>query len=221
MRVSDIKVNLSGYMVLQGISFEAKKGETLGIIGPNGSGKTTLFNAISGFVPLTSGTIELEGEHLENLPSFVRARKGIGRVFQSGGVFGELTVLENLLITGKDANFEKLLQNLGLDKNKLASFLSGGEKRILELVRAQIMEPKVLLLDEPTAGVAPNMKQVLADKINSLKTKDRVVLIIEHDVQFISSLCDRILVLHQGQIVMSGKPEEIRKDPYLQEIYFG
>lgn len=221
MRVSDIKVNLSGSMILQGISFEAKKGETLGIIGPNGSGKTTLFNVISGFVRQAGGSIELDGECIEELPAFIRAQKGIGRVFQSGGVFGELTVLENLIITGKKVDYEKYLQDVGLDKNKLSSFLSGGQKRILELIRAQIMEPKVLLLDEPTAGVAPNMKQVLADKINSLKTKDRVVLIIEHDIQFISSLCDRILVLHQGQIVMSGKPEEIRKDPYLQEIYFG
>lgn len=221
MRVSDIKVNLSGSMILQGVGFEAKKGETLGIIGPNGSGKTTLFNVISGFMRQARGSIELDGECIEELPAFIRAQKGIGRVFQSGGVFGELTVLENLIITGKKVHYEKYLQDVGLDKNKLSSFLSGGQKRILELIRAEIMEPKVLLLDEPTAGVAPNMKQVLADKINSLKTKDRVVLIIEHDIQFISSLCDRILVLHQGQIVMSGKPEEIRKDPYLQEIYFG
>lgn len=223
MRVKELSVEIRGSLILNNINFEVSKGETLGIIGPNGSGKTTLFNVISGFIREGSGTIELDGERIETYPPFIRAQKGIGRVFQSGGIFGELTVLENLIITGKKVPFDELLKAIGLlnKANEPASVLSGGQKRLLELIRAEIFDPKVLLLDEPTAGVAPNMKQVLAERINSLKSKKRSLLIIEHDIQFISSLCDRVLVLFQGEIVMSGKPDEIRNDPYLQEIYFG
>ncbi len=223
MKVEDIVVSLGGSLILKNLSFKIDQGETVGIIGPNGSGKTTLFNVISGFIREISGTIELDGERIENYPPFIRAQKGIGRVFQSGGIFGELTVLENLIITGKKVPYDELLKAIGLlnKAKEPASVLSGGQKRLLELIRAEIFDPKVLLLDEPTAGVAPNMKQVLADRINSLKSKTRSLLIIEHDIQFISSLCDRVLVLFQGEIVMSGKPDQVRKDPYLQEIYFG
>lgn len=223
MKVEDIVVSLGGSLILKNLSFNVEAGETVGIIGPNGSGKTTLFNVISGFVKQSLGTIELDGERIEHYPPFIRAQKGIGRVFQSGGIFGELTVMENLIITGKKVPFDELLKAIGLlEKSKEpASLLSGGQKRLLELIRAEITDPKVLLLDEPTAGVAPNMKQVLAERINSLKSKNRSLLIIEHDIQFISSLCDRVVVLFQGEIVISGKPDEIRRDPYLQEIYFG
>ena len=155
MKVKDIVVSIRGSLILKNLNLEVEHGETVGIIGPNGSGKTTLFNVISGFVRQVSGAVELDGERIENYPPYVRAQKGIGRVFQSGGIFGELTVLENLIITGKKADYDRYLKLIGLAEksDQPASLLSGGQKRLLELVRAEITEPKVLLLDEPTAGV--------------------------------------------------------------------
>lgn len=230
-------------MILQDISLEVKSGEMIGIIGPNGCGKTTLLNAISGFLPVDTGTISINGQDAMNLPAHKRAALGVARGFQHAGIFREMTVEENIIMAVERAqNFpwwwtmssafrkkmsgavESALEevNLASHKKSLAGVLSGGELRLLELARLKIMHGNLLLLDEPTAGVAPVLKDALGKMIKKLsKEHGRTVVIVEHDLQFLFNLAERIVVLVDGQKYIEGAPEDVRRDERLQKIYFG
>ena len=236
LEVSHLSLEINGQRILNDISFEVEKGEIVGLIGPNGSGKTTLFNVLSGFLKPTSGSITLQGEDITLLSPPKRAERGIGRVFQNFGIFREMTLEENVLVAlealpkaerVKMGNLrEKALFTLGLiglsakAKEKACS-LSGGQMRLLEIGRTLASGKELFLLDEPTAGVSPKMTGEVSTLIKELKHEGKTVLTIEHDLPFISRICDRVIVLDVGQIVLQGKPNEVHHNRKLQEIYFG
>ncbi len=242
LEISDIFVSFQGSKVLNGISCAVTSGETVGVIGPNGSGKTTLFNCISGFAPSVSGTITLRGERIDHLEPHLRARRGLGRVFQNFGIFREMSLLENIQVALESRREQvpglfpwskrtreireqsmTFLKEVGLEKkaDDKAGALSGGQMRLLEIVRTLALGADLFLLDEPTAGVSPRMKEDIARSIKNLQELGKTVLIIEHYITFIQKFCDRILVLEEGRVVLDGSPEQVRNDARLQEIYFG
>jgi len=242
LKVEQLKLEIGGNQILQGVDFQVREGESVGIIGPNGSGKTTLFNSISGFLKSSSGNIDYLGHKLLRYPPHKRAKLGIGRGFQNFGIFREMTVLENMLIaleanlpwwrgllptvSSKGALYteaREMLATVGLaDKiDHSASQLSGGQARLLEIIRLVAFGSRLFLLDEPTAGVSPKMKGEIANLIRSLGEQGKTILVIEHDLNFIQSFCERIIVMDMGKVVLEGSPEEIRADPMLQRIYFG
>ena len=240
LQIKDLTVAFGKQTILQSIGFSASG--TLGIIGPNGSGKTTLFNALSGFVSAQKGSILIDGIDISSLAPDRRAQAGVARVFQNFGVFRDLTVLENVTLAlsvklpfwkimlpvpgiAKQLSQEavQFLEQVGIADRRFdkANLLSGGQMRLLEIARALAMDKKVYLLDEPTAGVSPKLKEQVAAAIRLLIAAKKTVLIIEHDMNFIRSFVDRILVLDQGSIVSDGSPEAVVADPVVQEIYFG
>lgn len=242
LTLSHINVSFHGSAIINDISCTFREGETVGIIGPNGSGKTTLFNCISGFIPCTSGDLKLRGEYIEHLSPHSRARRGLGRVFQNFGIFRDMTLLENLLVaieSRRDAKrsffpwsrLAKENERLALgylsevnlaDKALLkASSLSGGQMRLLEIIRTLAVGADLFLLDEPTAGVSPRMKEDVVTVIRRLQSLGKTVLIIEHDITFIQKFCSRIIVLNEGRIVLDDTPERVRADERLKDIYFG
>lgn len=240
LEIKDLSLSIARTRILNNISFEIREGEKVGLIGPNGSGKTTLFNCISGFNIPARGQILFHGQDITGLDPAERALLGIGRVFQNFGIFREMTVAENLLtaveskITSgflpwsskKKQNLERVKEFLKLvrleDKAEdKAGTLSGGQMRLLEITRAIAFGARLFLLDEPTAGVSPRMKLEIETALQKLQELGKTIIIIEHDINFIQKICDRILVLDSGRVVLDNTPENVRKDPRLQEIYFG
>ncbi len=242
LKLDDIKFSIGDMSILNGISFEINPGETVGIIGPNGSGKTTMFNCISGFNIPQSGSISFRDQDITKMRPYKRAQLGLGRVFQNFGIFREMTAQENIIaaLESKEklskiffpwSETSKKIKKTALEylaevelegKAKLkASSLSGGQMRLLEIVRSLSFGAELFLLDEPTAGVSPKMKKDVASLIKRLQDMKKTVLVIEHDINFIQSFCDRIIVLDVGRVVMDGTPQEVRGDERLQEIYFG
>lgn len=243
LSVENLHVQVGSRMILQDISFKVRAGEVVGIIGPNGCGKTTLLNAISGFLPVDTGTISVNGQDVMQLPAHRRAALGIARGFQHVGVFREMTVEENLMMAVERAEnypwwwmlssdyrvkmsgiIDAVLEEVDLlaHKKSLAGVLSGGQLRLLELVRLKILPGNLLLIDEPTAGVAPVLRESLSQMIRKLsKNHGRTIIIVEHDLRFLFNLAERIIVLVDGQKYLEGAPEEVRKDQRLQKIYFG
>lgn len=241
LTVENLHVQFDQHVVLQGLSLQLKEGEIVGLIGQNGCGKTTFLNTVSGFVKNQSGSILFADEDITALAPFQRAQRGIGRSFQAAGVFREMSLEENLMLAIEkaqdypwwwmmsrkwrkkmDKTIDEALKSVELlgHKKSLAGVLSGGQLRLLELLRLQISGGKLLLIDEPTAGVSPSMKKTLSKMIRAL-AKDRSILIVEHDLKFLFDLVDRVVVLVEGEVYMEGKPEEIVKDKKLQEVYFG
>jgi branched-chain amino acid transport system ATP-binding protein len=242
LEIEGLTCVLSENSILNGVFCKINAGETVGLIGPNGSGKTTLFNCISGFAPATTGTIHFQGKNITRLQPYQRADLGVGRVFQNFGIFRQMSVMENMLTAiesrepswktffpwgrinkqNKDLAVQRLhevgLNHRGMEK---ASSLSGGQMRLLEIMRTLAFGAELFLLDEPTAGVAPKLKEEVAGLIRKVQALGKTVLVIEHDINFIQKFCDRILVLDQGRIVLDDSPEDVRSHPLLQEIYFG
>ncbi|MFO0417667.1 MAG: ABC transporter ATP-binding protein [Pseudomonadota bacterium] len=240
--VADIKVSFGTTQILNGVSLRVQAGETVGIIGPNGSGKTTLFNTLSGFNAAQAGRIAFKGEDITYTAPDSRAILGLGRVFQNFGIFKEMSLLDNMLVAiearsslwanmfsfgGKrNAARQKAMEHLeeiGLAgrADQRAGSLSGGQMRLLEIVRVLATGADLLLLDEPTAGVSPRMKEEVAAFIAKVQGLGKTVLVIEHDINFIQKFCRRIVVLESGQVVLDDTPERVRADERLQEIYFG
>lgn len=236
LALSHIGLTLQSQPILQGITFDVKEGEIVGIIGPNGSGKTTLFNVLSGFLTPTVGTVHFRFADITRMPATERARMGIGRVFQTFGIFREMTVAENILVALESLPKvqRKLLGNLdGVVHKTLAmvhlthhakqraASLSGGQMRLLEIARTLTSGKELFLLDEPTAGVSPKMTQQVADLIVQLKKERKTVLVVEHDLPFIAKICDRVIVMDVGKIILTGTPQEVKQSKELKELYFG
>jgi len=236
LSLKDLSLTIDEHQILQGISFDVEEGQIIGLIGPNGSGKTTLFNVISGFLKSSGGSIILGGEEISNLSPAQRAKRGIGRVFQNFGIFRDMTLEENILVAlealpkqqRKDLGDLKevvagTLDMVGLSDagKKKAGSLSGGQMRLLEIARTLKAGKDLFLLDEPTAGVSPKMTGQVADIIKELKDNGKTVLIIEHDLPFIASICDKVVVLDVGKVVLQGTPAEVKESKELKEIYFG
>lgn len=236
--IDDLHFSIGESSILQGASFNLRRGEVLGLIGPNGSGKTTLFNCLCGFLSPSRGRILLDGSDITRDPPHARARAGIGRVFQSTGIFREMTLFENMQIAfensstpthrrvkGKElrGEIDRYLARVGLagKARERASALSGGQARLLEIIRLLAFGAEVFLLDEPTAGVSPALKAKVAGLIAELQSEGRSMVVIEHDLNFIASFCDRILVLESGRVVLEGSPREVQSSELLREIYLG
>ncbi len=236
LSVSNVSLTLGGQRILQHVSVAVQPGEVVGLIGPNGSGKTTFFNVLSGFLKPSSGSIHFKDADITSYSPSQRARIGIGRVFQNFGVFRDMTLEENVLVAlealpadermALGSLHDRVRDTLKMVKlqdhaRKKASSLSGGQLRLLEIARTFASQKQVFLLDEPTAGVSPKMTGEVSELIRRLKQEGRTVLIVEHDLPFIRSICDRIVVLDVGQVVLEGRPEEIHSSKKLKEIYFG
>lgn len=241
LAVSDVSRNFGGVQALSNVSFEVAPGERRLIIGPNGAGKTTLFNLLSGALAVSGGEVMLFGRDITNLPPYERAHMGLARTFQITNLFPRLTVLENVLLalqaTDKSAfsmlarmranrplfqNAESLLQEWGLTAiaNRAAREISYGEQRQIDLILAMAMRPKVLLLDEPTAGLSAAEVVRVVGMVRSLP-KEMTILMIEHDMDVAFALADRITVLHQGRLIADGGVAAIRSDPHVSAIYLG
>lgn len=236
LSLNNVSLTIGEHRILNGISFDVKEGQIVGLIGPNGSGKTTLFNVLSGFLKASTGDVRFRGDDITTLSPAKRSRKGIGRVFQSFGIFREMTLEENILVAlealpkeqkKSKAEMKKIvaktleMATLESHAKKKAGSLSGGQMRLLEIARTLTAGNDLFLLDEPTAGVSPKMTNQVADMIKTLKKEGKTVLIIEHDLPFIGDICDHVVVLDVGEVALQGKPAEVRKSDKLKELYFG
>ena len=226
---------------LSAVSLSVAPGELLGVIGPNGSGKTTLFNCVTGVLRPSSGQVFFEGEDLTGVTADAVYRRGIARTFQLIQVFPEMTVLENLLVATQErhgtlwgrllrrdegpetARARELLDFLGIAhvKDHLASNLSYGQQKLLDLGMALMPEPRLILLDEPMAGLNPTIIKTIVEHIHALNARGYTFVVIEHNMEVVMSLCRRIVVLSQGEKIAEGPPAEIHDNPLVMDAYFG
>jgi branched-chain amino acid transport system ATP-binding protein len=241
LEVTGLTHDFGGLRALDGVSLAVATGERLVILGPNGAGKTTLFNAVTGLLRPAAGRIVLHGEDVTRLAPHARAQRGLGRTFQVTTLFPALTVLESVLLAvqGRDrarhallrpqsafphlrARALALLAEWGLAERAAmpTRLLSYGEQRQVELILALAATPRVLLLDEPTAGLSPAETATVAETIRRFP-RDLTLLFIEHDMDVALALADRVVVLHQGRTLAEGSPEAIRRDPRVTETYLG
>ena len=247
MESKNVCKNFGGLRAVDDVSTQVPEGSIFGIIGPNGAGKTTYLNLLSGAHSTTSGQFIFLGENITNKPVHRNAKKGIARTFQQIQLFESLSVLDNVIVgfhkTEKsnmvDAIFRtkrfwreeieirkkgiELLEHLEMADyiDQIASNLSYGMQRKVEIARALATSPKLLLLDEPAAGMNHNETTTLLEFIKFIRTKGYTIIVIEHDIKFILNLCDEIMVLNFGQKIAQGTPEEIRNDKKVVEAYFG
>ena len=201
-----ISKKFGGVTALDNVSFRLEKGKTLGLVGGNGSGKTTLLNSITRMVAPDRGEVYFRGERIDRLPAYRIARLGIGRIFQTGGVFKNMTVLENLLVAsdGKGENkAERILKEVTLleKKDKKAATLSGGQQRLLEFGRVMVRNDELILLDEPFAGVSAENSRKIESVIKKLQKEGKTIILIEHDSARIKRLCNQIIELEKGSII--------------------
>jgi len=226
LEINKVSKNYGGLMVLKDVCFTLEQGERRAIIGPNGAGKTTLFNIISGIIKPDSGEIYLSGHNVTRLSTYLRARLGLARTFQRNTLFNSLSIEDNIkLALRKEQSNSKIidiLKSWGLwDKRKfLVKELSYGEQRQIEILLALVQSPQIIILDEPTAGMSPTETEMITEMIKSLSRKI-TVLIIEHDMDVVFDLADKISVLHNGQILCEGSPDEIKSNPLVKEVYLG
>jgi lipopolysaccharide export system ATP-binding protein len=224
----DVKKRFGRKQVLNGINLNVRTGEVVGLLGPNGSGKTTLFNIILGVVIPSSGKIYLGEKDITKIPIHKRAKLGITYLQQETSVFRQLSVEDNLKLVieyhDKDMKkIPKLLKEFGIDslKDQYAFYLSGGEKRRLELARMMILSPKFLLLDEPFVGIDPKTVKEIQKMVISLKERGIGIIITDHSVDALKDIVDRLYVIHKGDIIASGQPEEVLNDETVKEVYLG
>jgi branched-chain amino acid transport system ATP-binding protein len=233
-----------GVRALDGATLEVEPESITGLIGPNGAGKSTLFNCVSGFLRTQSCRVLLDGRRIDRRSAYRIARAGLVRTFQTPRVLTRMTVLENLLLAaprhpgerlgralaGRSREREarvrggELLELVQLDghASALAGTLSGGQRKLLDLVRALMAEPRILLLDEPIAGVSPALRVELLAHILGLRERERITLLIaEHDLDFVMRACDRVIVMNDGRVIAQGTPEEIRRDERVIDAYLG
>ncbi len=233
--VREVYKFFGGIKALNGVILKVDKGEIRGLIGPNGSGKTTLLNVINGIYKVTKGEIYFENKPIHNLPPYEVAKRGIGRVFQIIKVFKNLTVWENLLVPAytnrkiyrdQDINeaAREALEIVGLYrlKDELAKNLSGGQQKLLEFARALMLRPRLMLLDEPFAGVHPQIKEKMINVIKQLNNSDNMTfLVVSHDITSVFNLCSYVSVLFEGRVLCEGEPVEVRGDERVLEAYLG
>lgn len=230
LEVRDLHRAFGGIKATNGVNIELRQGEVLGLIGPNGSGKSTLFNLIAGALGPDSGQIRFQGKNIAGWKPYRVARVGIGRTFQIPALFQNMTVRANLLAAAVEADWRgapahaaEILDLLKLSalQDNLASDLSGGQQKLLELGRVLMREPVLVLLDEVTAGVHPNIRAIILDAIRLIRDQGRSFLVIEHDMEFIRSICDRIVVMDFGKVVASGDFATISRDSHVMRAYLG
>jgi len=218
--------------VVRDIELDVSQGEVVGVLGPNGAGKTTTFYMLAGIVRPTRGQVLLDGQDITRWPLHRRARAGMSYLPQESSIFRKLTVRQNLELILEYSGFsrdeqkrtaDRLLDELGITRleGQLAAFLSGGERRRLEIARALIQNPKFILLDEPFAGIDPLAVDDIQAIIRDLRDKNIGVLISDHNVRETLQICDRAYLVHDGRIILNGSPEEIVADPGARKVYLG
>jgi branched-chain amino acid transport system ATP-binding protein len=234
LEVNKICKNFGGLRVLENVSFKVEGPELIGLIGPNGAGKTTLANVLDGLIKPTSGTVYLNGRRIDPLPPYKVAQAGFGRTFQVTRAFRRLTVLENLYVpalamnpTARQRDFRKraleVLAFLTMEhlRNEFAQALSGGQQKLLELGRLLMLNPDVMILDEPFAGVHPKLMEIIYQYIHRVNEEGKAIIIISHDMDTIFTLSRRLLVLNYGDLIADGEPEIVKKDAVVIEAYLG
>jgi branched-chain amino acid transport system ATP-binding protein len=247
LTAQSITKTFGGNCAVDEVSFTIKEGTITGLIGPNGAGKTTLFNCLAGLFPPTSGSLSFEGERIDGLSPDRIFAKGLARTFQIPRPFPEMTVLENVMVAPLHQRGERFWANwltpgrVGAEERTLsaaarhwidfvglshladqpARVLSGGQRKLLELARVLVAKPRLILLDEPGAGVNPVLLDAIVDRIVSLNRQGVTFLVIEHNMDLVMSLCNPIMVMAQGRLLMAGTAQEVRDDPRVVEAYLG
>lgn len=247
LSLNKIKKNFGAVRAVDGVSFEIEEGMIAGLIGPNGAGKTTLFNTLAGQHRPDSGDVHLDGRRIDRLAPHDVFRAGLSRTFQIPRPFPEMTVLENLMLVPERQAGEFFWNNwfrphrvrqeeeaireravdiigfCGLDPvlSDLAGTLSGGQLKLLELARVLMADPKIILLDEPAAGVNPTLLESLIEKLAELNQKGQSFLIIEHNIDMVMTLCDPVMVMAEGRLIYQGPAAAARDDPAVLDAYLG
>jgi len=242
---TDIHRHFEGMRAVDGVSIEVAPGKITGLIGPNGAGKSTFMAVLAGTLPATSGTIVFEGEDITHLPAYQRARRRLVRTFQLPSEFAQLTVLENLLVAapsnrgdslfgalrGKrywDADEQRLIEEArGLLKrfgmsgkeSDYAGTMSGGQKRLIEIMRALMLHPRLLLLDEPMSGVHPKIVEEIQYYLQDLRAGGLTILMVEHELHMVERLCDTVVVMAQGKVIGSGTMASLRRQQEIVDAY--
>jgi branched-chain amino acid transport system ATP-binding protein len=244
--VQDVVRAFGGVRAVDSARLEVEAGSITGLIGPNGAGKSTLFNCISGFLRPQSGRVLLDGRRIDRRTPHWIARAGLVRTFQTPRALTRMTVLENVMLAAPRQGGERLggslrpsarrherevkaraaelleLVRLAADSKMLAGTLSGGQRKLLDLVRALMAAPRILLLDEPMAGVSPTLRVELLEHILALRERDGItLLIVEHDLDFVMRASDRVIVMNDGKVIAQGSPDEVRADERVIDAYLG
>jgi branched-chain amino acid transport system ATP-binding protein len=249
LRVEGLRRTFGGIVAVDDASFEVEEGSLTGLIGPNGAGKSTTFNCVTGVHETTAGSIYFQGEDITGLSPDTVANRGLIRTFQIARELEEMTVLENMMLAPKGQRGQSLwrsvlpfarrsiidreeavleecwemLEFFEIDHlaHEYAGNLSGGQRKLLELARALLTDPSMLLLDEPFAGVNPSLEKRLLEHIHELREKGYTFLIVEHDMDLIMQNCEHIIVMHQGKVLTEGSPADIKSDEQVIEAYLG
>ncbi len=247
LKIDNVCKNFAGLKALEGINLEINDDEIFGLIGPNGAGKTTLFNAVSGFSGPSSGEVYFCGENYTKRPTLDYCVNGLARTFQNIRVFGDMSVIENLKVgmhkniktnlfdtvihnkkqkeeeKAAEEKCKEIMEFLGITDvaGEYAASLPYGTQRLVEIGRALASDPKLILLDEPTAGMNEQETMALMELIKKIRKRGPAVLVIEHNMKFMMNLCDRIAVLNFGRLLTVGTPEEVQNNPEVIEAYLG
>jgi branched-chain amino acid transport system ATP-binding protein len=235
LEVDSVTVRFGGVTAVDNAQFAVQPGTITGLIGPNGAGKTTLFNVITGLQAPTGGRVRLSGDDITDLGTHARARRGIARTFQRLEAFGSLSVRDNVLVAaeihGRWASgapkaadvVDELINRVGITKwaHAQADSVPTGTARLLELARALAINPRIMLLDEPSSGLDEEETDAFAVLLRDLIGEGRSILIVEHDMDLVMGVCDYLHVLDFGRIIASGVPEEIRENERVQDAYLG
>jgi branched-chain amino acid transport system permease protein len=242
---TEIHRHFEGMRAVDGVSIEVPAGQITGLIGPNGAGKSTFLAVLAGTLPATSGTIKYEGRDITRLPAYARARLGLMRTFQLPSEFAQLTVLENLLVAAPNNRGDSLfgalrgkgywiederrlvekaralLKRFGMTakESDYAGTMSGGQKRLIEIMRALMLGPRVLLLDEPMSGVHPKIIEEIQRYLQDLRKEGLTILMVEHELHMVERLCDSVVVMAQGKVIGSGTMASLRRQPEIVDAY--
>jgi len=225
IKIRNVSKSFGGVQAVNNCSFDIHRGKITGLIGPNGAGKTTLFNIITGMIKADKGSLKFKGEDLRGLKTHEIARLGISRTFQQTRLFQNLSILDNLKLA-KDVSDEEIKERLArvhITKplDTLAGDLSYGQQKLVALARSLLYEHELLMLDEPTAGVNPKVRQEMKTILQELRKQGATILVIEHDMDFIMDISDRVVVLSEGKLLKEGTPKQVRKNKQVLEAYLG
>ena len=223
LEVEDVAKRFGGVRAVDGASFSVARGSITALIGPNGAGKSSLFNVVTGFERPDGGAVRYDGRSIYRLPPYAIARRGMVRTFQLTKTLSVMTVLDNMLLAAPRHPGE-LLETFDLSGHagEYAGTLSGGQRKLLELARALMLVPRLVLLDEPLAGVNPTLGRRLLEHIEEMRTRDgTTVLFVEHDMEVVMNHSDRVIVMAAGRVIAAGEPQAVRRDEAVIEAYLG